>query len=198
MGQAQARHKMGKQVIESLVDGGKASAGPPLGPSLGPLGVNIKAIIDAINEKTRDMAGMKVPVKVIVDTSTKEFEIEVGTPPTSALIKKELGIQKGSGETGSSRVGDLTEEQVKKISRIKFGSDAPSFINQVKGTCRSMGVTIGEGKVTEEEKKAAEEARKQSAEEAAAAEESAEGEAKEGESSGEPENESEEEPKKKE
>ena len=84
---------MAKQTIEALVDGGKVSAGPPLGPALGPIGVNIGEVIAAINEKTRDMAGMKVPVKVIVDTETREFEVEVGTPPTSALIKKELTLQ---------------------------------------------------------------------------------------------------------
>ena len=175
---------MGKQVIESLVEAGKASAGPPLGPALGPMGVNIKAIVDAINEKTKDMAGMKVPVKVTVDTNTKEFEIEVGTPPIAGLIKKELGIEKGSGEAGTARVGDLTKEQVKKIARIKFGSDDVSFLNQVKGTCRSMGITVGEGKVTEEELKAQEEARKTKEEEATAAaaekEAAKEGEASEG------------------
>ena len=85
---------MAKQTIESLVEGGKASAGPPLGPALGPIGVNIGDVIAKINERTRDMAGMKVPVKVIVDTETKEFEIDVGTPPASALIKKELNLKK--------------------------------------------------------------------------------------------------------
>lgn len=130
--------------------------------------MNIKAVIDAINEKTKDMAGMKVPVKVIIDTDSKEFEIEVGTPPVAALIKKEIGIQKGSGEAGTARVGDLTEEQAKKIARVKFGSDDTSFVNRIKGTCRSMGITIGEGKVTEEEIKAQKEARATKEAEAAA------------------------------
>jgi len=175
---------MVKQTIESLVEAGKASAGPPLGPALGPMGVNIKAIVDAINEKTKDMAGMEVPVKVIVDDVTKDFEIEVGTPPVSALIKKELGVGKGSGEAGTVRVGDLSEEQAKKIARMKFGADDISFVNQIKGTCRSMGITIGEGKVTEEEKKAVEEAKKAKEEEAAAEEATtSESESKEGESS---------------
>ena len=78
------------ETIEALVDGGQASAGPPLGPALGPMGINIKAVIDKINEETKAFDGMKVPVKVIVDTSAKTFEIEVGTPPTSSLIMKEL------------------------------------------------------------------------------------------------------------
>ncbi len=170
---------MPKQTIEVMVDGGKASAGPPLGPALGPLKINVADVVAAINEKTKDMAGMKVPVKVIVDTDTKTFEIETGSPPTSSLIKKEINLEKGSGETGTGRVGDLTNEQAKKIARIKFGSDDKSSVSQVEGTGRSMGVTVGEGQVSEEEIKAAEEAAKAHAEEAAAkaaeAEQKAEG-----------------------
>ena len=89
------------ETIEALVDGGKASAGPPLGPALGPLGVNIGAIVGEINNKTKNFDGMKVPVKIIVDEKTKEFTITIGTPPTSALILKELGIEKGGQESGS-------------------------------------------------------------------------------------------------
>ncbi|MBI5159036.1 50S ribosomal protein L11 [Candidatus Micrarchaeota archaeon] len=84
-----------KITIPALVEGGKATAGPPLGPALGPLGVNIGQIIAEINEKTKAYNGISVPVKVIVDKDTKKFEVEVGSPPASALIKKELGITKG-------------------------------------------------------------------------------------------------------
>jgi len=152
---------MAKQTIESLVDGGKASAGPPLGPAQGPMGVNIGEVIAAINEKTREMAGMKVPVKVIVDSDSKAFEIVVGTPPTSALIKKELGLKKASGTAGKERISDLTREQARKIAKIKFGSDDDASVRQVEGTARSMGITVGRGVVTEEEKKAYEDARKE-------------------------------------
>ncbi|HDL15331.1 MAG TPA: 50S ribosomal protein L11, partial [Euryarchaeota archaeon] len=99
-----------KQVVESLVDGGKASAGPPLGPALGPMGVNIGKIVAKINEKTKDFQGMKVPVKVIIDPATKQFEIEVGVPPTSALVLKEAGIDKGSGDAKVDLVGNLNVE----------------------------------------------------------------------------------------
>ncbi len=146
--------------IEILVEGGKATAAPPLGPQLGPLKVNTAKVVEEINKKTASLAGMQVPVKVIVDEKTKEFEIEVGTPPIASLIKKELKIEKGSGEAGVKRVGDLSEEQVKKIAAAKFGSDAEPFINQVKGTCRSMGVTIGQGAITAEEIKRYEEMEK--------------------------------------
>ncbi len=146
---------MGKETIESLVEGGKASAAPPLGPALGPLGVPIPKIIDEINRKTKALAGMKVPVKIIVNTDTKEFEVEVGTPPITALIKKELGLGKGSSEAGKVRAGNLSEEQVRKISESKFGSADPRYVNQVKGTARSMGITIGKEELTKEEMEAA-------------------------------------------
>ena len=82
--------------IKAMVDGGKASAGPPIGPALAPTGVNIGEVVAKINEKTASFAGMKVPIKVIINAN-KTFEIEVGSPPMSALIKKEAGISKAAG-----------------------------------------------------------------------------------------------------
>ncbi len=138
-----------KKTVEVLVSGGQATAGPPLGPALGPLGVNLMAVVNKINELTADFAGVKVPVKVIVDVDTKEFEIEVGVPPTVALIVKELGIEKGSGNPKAEKVGNLTLEQVKKIAKIKMGQSyaksLKSAVMEVLGTCVSMGVTV-EGK----------------------------------------------------
>ncbi len=137
------------EIIEALVDGGKANAGPPLGPALGPLGLNIMAVIKEINEKTKAFHGMKVPVKVTVNTETKTFEVSVGTPPTSALIKKELGIEKGSGDARNQKVGNLTIEQVKKIAAMKetslLGKDVKERAREIIGTCQSMGITV-EGK----------------------------------------------------
>ncbi len=137
---------MSTQTIDTLVDAGKASAGPPLGPALGPMGVNIGEVIKAINDKTKDFAGMKVPVKVVVDSDTKEFKITVGTPPTSQLIKKELGIDKGAHKAGEELVGDLKIEQVIKIAKMKSDSmgtkDLKAAVKTVCGTCLSMGVEI--------------------------------------------------------
>lgn len=137
------------EVIEALVDGGKANAGPPLGPALGPLGVNIMEVIKVINEKTKAFQGMKVPVKVVVDPETKSFEVSVGTPPTSALIKKELGLQKGSSATGRETAGNLTMQQVRKIAEMKqdslTGKSYKMMAKEVLGTCVSMGITV-EGK----------------------------------------------------
>ncbi len=142
-----------KQVVESLVDGGKASAGPPLGPALGPLGVNIGQVVAQINEKTKDFQGMKVPVKIIVDPATKQFEIEVGVPPTSALVLKEAGIEKGSGEAKTNLVADLKMEQVVKIAKMKrdsmLAASLKAAAKEVVGTCLSMGISI-EGKPAKE------------------------------------------------
>lgn len=135
------------QVIEALVPGGQANPGPPLGPALGPMGVNIKEIVDSINEKTADFNGMQVPVKLIFDDN-KNYTIEIGTPPTSALILKELNLEKGSGNAGTENVGNLTVEQAAKVARMKRGnllaSNFKAAVNEVIGTCVPMGVTVEE------------------------------------------------------
>src|SRR5215217_7342502 len=87
-----------KKSISALVSGGEANAGPPLGPAMGPMGVNVLQVVNTINEKTKDFPGMKVPVKVEVDTETKKFTVEVGIPPTAALVAKEAGIAKGKSD----------------------------------------------------------------------------------------------------
>jgi large subunit ribosomal protein L11 len=145
-----------KKVVDLLVSGGKATAGPALGPTLGPLGVNILAIVNKINELTKDYSGMKVPVKIIVDSETKEFEVEVGTPTTSALIIKTLKIEKGSGTPSTEKVGSLTMEQVIQISKLKrekfLAKTLKAAAKEVIGSCVSMGVTI-EGKDPQEMQK---------------------------------------------
>jgi large subunit ribosomal protein L11 len=135
-----------KKAIEALIDGGKATAGPPLGPALGPLGVNVLQIVNKINDLTKSYAGMKVPVKLIIDVETKSFEVEVGTPTTSALIVKELGVEKGSGTAGTESVGNLSKVQVINIAQSKikdsFANTLKSMVKEVLGTCVSMGVTV--------------------------------------------------------
>ncbi len=135
--------------LEVLVDGGKATPGAPLGPALGPLGVNIVEIIKAINDKTKAFEGMKVPVTLVVDPKTKSYTITVGTPPTSALITKELKIEKGSGAAGKTNVGNLSLVQAIKVANMKTdvmqGKGLKARVLEVVGTCVSMGVTV-EGK----------------------------------------------------
>ncbi len=146
-------------VVEALVPGGKANPGPPLGPALGPLGVNIKEVVDAINEKTKDYNGMQVPVKVIVDDK-KNVEIEVGTPPTAALIKQEVGIEKGSGEPNLNTVGNITIPQLAKVARMKkddlLSYSLKAAVKEVIGTCVPLGVTA-EGMKPQECQKAIDE-----------------------------------------
>lgn len=140
---------MAKETIEILIDGGKATPGPPLGPAIGPLGINMMQVVEQINQKTGDFDGMKVPVKIIVDVGTKEFEVTVGTPPTTALIKDELNIEKGSQDPGVDKVADLKVEQALKIARMKFdallSNDYKNAAKEVIGTCVSMGISV-EGK----------------------------------------------------
>lgn len=135
-----------KTTIKVLVEGGKATPGPPLGPALGPLGVSVRQVVDEINKRTADFSGLRVPVNVIVDGETKRFEIEVGLPPTSALVKKELGLEKGARSPGKEVVGDLTLDQVIKIAKVKLGltlaKDLKSAVKEVLGACISTGVTV--------------------------------------------------------
>jgi len=138
-----------KKTLDALIEGGQATAGPPLGPALGPLGVNVVAIVNKINELTKDYSGMKVPVKIIIDIETKEFEVNVGIPTTAALIVKELGIAKGSGNPKAEKVGNLTIDQVIKIAKIKRDSllskTLKMAVKEILGACVTMGVTV-EGK----------------------------------------------------
>ena len=136
------------ETVEALVNAGKASAGPPLGPSLGPSGVNVKQVIDEINSKTKAMEGMRVPVKVKV-ADDKSFTIEVGTPPASSLIKKVLGIAKGSGEAGTVVAADMKLDQVITVAKQKgpglTGGDIKAMASEILGVAKSMGLTC-EGK----------------------------------------------------
>jgi large subunit ribosomal protein L11 len=144
------------KTVELIVAGGQATAGPPLGPALGPLGVNIMAVVTKINELTKDYAGMKVPVKVIVNPEDKTFDVTVGVPTCSALLVSELHIEKGSGTPNSAKVGDIKVEQVVRIAKIKrpelLAKTLKGAAKEIMGTCVSMGVTI-EGKDPREAQK---------------------------------------------
>ncbi|MFW5911837.1 MAG: 50S ribosomal protein L11 [Candidatus Hadarchaeota archaeon] len=140
---------MAKETIDALVEGGQADGGPPLGPALGPLGVNIGEVVSKINEKTSNYSGMTVPVEVIVDDETGEFEVEVGSPPTTAMIKNELGLEKGSSSKEDAPVADLSISQLVKIAESKKDSilakNKKKAVKEVLGACLSMGV-YAEGK----------------------------------------------------
>jgi len=121
---------MGEKIVEALIEGGKATPAPPLGPSLSVFKVNIGKIIQDINEKTKEYEGMKVPIKIIINDETKEHRIEIGTPPVSSLIRKELGLKKiapekkeeveeGSEETDEEGEKEETEEAKPKKKEEK-------------------------------------------------------------------------------
>jgi large subunit ribosomal protein L11 len=141
-------------VIDVLVPGGKASPGPPIGPALGPLGINIKAVVDDINEKTASYNGMQVPVKVIVDDQ-KRVTLEIGIPPASALVLVEAGIEKGS--SGEGIAGNITIAQAIKVAKLKrqnsLSYELKNTVKEILGTCVSMGVTV-DGKPAREVQKA--------------------------------------------
>ncbi len=134
------------QTVKVLVDAGKATAGPPLGPALGPTGVNVGEVIAKINEKTKAFAGMKVPVEVIVDAATRKFEIKTGSPPVSSLIMKEISVQKLASNPKFEKVGNLGIEQVIKIAQSKLDSlncmSMKSAAKTIIGTCVSIGVLV--------------------------------------------------------
>ncbi len=143
---------MAKEKVDVLIEGGKATAAPPLGPALGPLGVNIGQVVAEINKKTADYKGMQVPVTVEVDTETKEFTITIGTPPTSALLKKEANIAKGASNP-KEKAADMTFDQIIKVTRMKMddleSKDLKGSVMQVLGTCVSMGIFVEGKRATE-------------------------------------------------
>ncbi|MBU5574889.1 MAG: 50S ribosomal protein L11 [Candidatus Aenigmatarchaeota archaeon] len=141
---------MGKQSLKLLVEGGKATPAPPLGPALSQAKLNVGQVIAKINEKTKSFAGMQVPVEVIYDPSDKTFDIKVGTPPVSALIKKELKKEKlAKTPWKEPPVADLTIKQaleIAKAKRDKLNTDnVKKAVKQIIASCVSLGVTV-EGK----------------------------------------------------
>lgn len=137
---------MGEQKVEALVEGANATPAPPLAPALAPLGVNLGQVVNTINEKTKEFEGIEVPVTVIVDTDTKDYKVEVGTPPVSALIKNELNLEKGSEKAGEEEIADIRMEQIIKIAKMKedsmLGLNLKNKVKQIVGTCQSMGVLV--------------------------------------------------------
>jgi large subunit ribosomal protein L11 len=133
------------ETIEVLVAGGQADPGPPLGPELGPTPVDVQAVVGEINDQTEAFDGTEVPVTIEYEDDGS-FSIEVGVPPTAALIKDEAGFETGSGEPQEDFVADLSIEQLKTIAEQKkpdlLAYDTRNAAKEVAGTCASLGVTI--------------------------------------------------------
>jgi large subunit ribosomal protein L11 len=132
--------------IKLLAEGGEMKPGPALSQKLGPAGINIGQVISKVNEATKEFKGMKVPVELNVNTTTKQFDVKVFSPPVSELLKKELGIEKGSGKQKEVKVENASIEQIIKITKIKMQNllcnDLKTAVKTVVGSCVSLGILI--------------------------------------------------------
>ena len=134
-------------MIKLQLAAGKATPAPPVGPALGQHGVNIMGFCKEFNAKTADKAGLIIPV-VITVYQDRSFSFILKTPPAAVLIKKELGLQSGSGFPNRTKVGNITKEQVRKIAELKMpdlnAATIESAMSMIEGTARSMGVVVVE------------------------------------------------------
>ena len=134
-------------MIKLQLPAGKATPAPPVGPALGQHGVNIMGFCKEFNAKTANQAGLIIPV-VITVYQDRSFSFILKTPPAAVLIKKELGLESGSGVPNRTKVGKLTKEQVRKIAELKMpdlnAATIEAAMSMIEGTARSMGVTIEE------------------------------------------------------
>lgn len=132
--------------IKLLAEGGEMKPGPTLSQKLGPIGINIGNVIQRVNEATKDFKGMKVPVELNIDSSTKDFDVKVFSPPVSELLKKELGIEKGSGMQKKIQTANASIEQIIFIAKTKLPNllckDLKSAVKTVVGSCVSLSILI--------------------------------------------------------
>jgi len=138
-----AKKVMGK--IKLQINGGKANPSPPIGPALGQHGVNIMEFCKQYNAKTADQVGNIIPVEITV-YEDRSFSFILKTPPTSELIKKAAGVDKGSAVSNKTKVGKITRAQIADIAKIKMidlnATKPASAEEMIAGTARSMGVTV--------------------------------------------------------
>lgn len=136
-----------QSIVKLQIPAGQATPAPPVGTALGPHGVNIMQFCKEFNAKTQEDAGLIIPV-VLTVYQDRSFSFITKTPPAAVLIKKELNMEKASGEPNKNKVGKLTKEQVKKIAEIKMkdlnATEVDAAMRMVAGTARSMGITVEE------------------------------------------------------
>jgi large subunit ribosomal protein L11 len=137
-----------RAVVKLQIEAGKATTGPPVGPSLAPHGINLMELIKAYNAATASQVGSIVPVEVSI-YEDRSFTFELKTPPASQLLRKAAGIEKGSGEPGRSVAGQVTLDQVREIAETKMrdlnANDVEAAMKVIAGTARSMGIEVVEG-----------------------------------------------------
>jgi large subunit ribosomal protein L11 len=140
---------MVKKTLKFIIEGGKATPGPPIGPSLSPYKVNVVEVVNAINNATKDYEGLPVPVEVTVDTDTRKFEVKVGIPTTTALLMKFAGAKEPTGDPAHKKIGDVKFEDIIKIAIIKkeqlSAKTLKSAVKTILGTAHAIGVSV-EGK----------------------------------------------------
>ena len=129
-----------------MAEGGAMKPGPALSQKLGPAGIPLNKVIEQVNEATKDFKGIKVPVELEVDLGTKEFEIKVFSPPVSELLKREVGVQKGSGAQHKLQIANASIEQIIKVAKTKMSGllskDLKSAVKTVVGTCGTLGILV--------------------------------------------------------
>ena len=134
-------------VVKLQLPAGKATAGPPVGSTLGPHGINIPAFTKEFNEKTQAQAGLIIPVVITIYTD-RSFTFVLKTPPVAVLVKKALGIESGSANPRKNKVASITKAQIREIAETKMpdlnASSVESAMSMVEGTCKSMGITVTE------------------------------------------------------
>ncbi len=132
--------------IKLLVDGGEMKPGPTVGQQLGPLGINIGDVINKTNQVTSGFKGMSVPIVIDVDPKTKAFTIEVSSPPTSELLKKEMALEKGAADHKKQTVANASIEDVIKVTKVKYSGmlskDLKAAVKSVLGTCMTIGIIV--------------------------------------------------------
>jgi len=137
-----------RAVVKLQIEAGKATTGPPVGPSLAPHGINLMELIKAYNAATASQVGSIVPVEVTI-YQDRSFTFELKTPPASQLLRKAAGVDKGSGEAGRETAGSVTRDQVREIAEVKMrdlnANDVDAAMKIVEGTARSMGIEVAEG-----------------------------------------------------
>ena len=146
----QKEKKMAKKVVGKIklqIEAGKANPSPPVGPALGQHGVNIMDFCKQFNAKTESQAGYIIPV--IIDVyEDRSFTFVIKSPPAPILIKKALNLSKGSSNPKKDKVGEITRAQLEEIAKIKMNdlnaTSMESAVKMIKGSCRSMGVTVKE------------------------------------------------------
>ena len=133
-------------IVKLLVDGGDMKPGPAIAQKIGPLGINIGKVIQEVNKATDNFHGLKVPVELDIDAKSKNFSVAVKSPPVAELLKKEIGIEKGSGDSKKLKSGNLAIEQVIKIAKIKYdnmlANNLKSAVRSVVGSCVSLGILV--------------------------------------------------------